>query len=129
MPEVVEGRWIVPPDQAFPELLNAYISTIMLSGRRVAEQRAEDATAWMKETAPWQDQTGRARAGLHVDVKESPGVLAELVFSHDESLDYPIWLEIANAGRFAIIAPAIDYWGSRLMQDVQRIVNLGLATR
>lgn len=129
MSEVVEGRWIVPPDQAFPQLIAEYTKTIMLSGRRVAHQRAEDATAWMKENAPWEDQTGRARAGLHVEELESPGVLTELVFSHDPELDYPLWLEIAHGGTYAIIAPAIDYWGPKLMTDVQRIVNLGLATK
>lgn len=129
MPQVVEGRWIVPPNQAFPQLVEQYTKTIILSGRRVAHQRAEDATAWMKENAPWQDRTGDARAGLHVEERESPGVLTELVFSHDDSLDYPVWLEIAHGGRFAIIAPAIDYWGPKLMQDIQRIVNLGLAAR
>ena len=71
----------------------------------------------------------QARAGLHVDVNQAPAVLAELTFSHGEDVPYGIWLEIANQGRFAIIAPAIDYWGPKLMQDVQRIVNLQLATK
>lgn len=122
-------KWDVPPDVAFPQLMERYTRAIFVSGRRVAEQRAEDATAWMQENAPWEDRTGAARAGLHVDVLESPGVLAELVFSHDDSLDYPVWLEIANGGRYAIIAPAVDYWGPKLMNDIQRIMNLGLAAR
>jgi hypothetical protein len=122
-------QWDVPPDLAFGQLVERYTQTIMVSGRRVAHQRAEDATAWMKDNASWEDRTGDARAGLHVDVIEAPAVLAELVFSHDDSLDYPVWLEIANGGKYAIIAPAIDYWGPKLMQDVTRIVNLGLAAR
>lgn len=129
MSAVVEGRWIVPPNQAFPQLLEQYTKTIILSGRRVAHQRAEDATAWMKENAPWQDQTGAARAGLHVDELESPGVLTELVFSYSEETFYSVYLETRFAGKNSIIAPAIDYWGPKLMQDIQRIVNLGLAAR
>lgn len=121
--------WQVPPETVFPQMANQYVQTIMLTGRRVAHQRAEDATQWMKDNAEWQDQTGAARAGLHVKELESPGVLTELVFSHDESLDYPIWLEIAHGGKFAIIAKAIDVWGPILMNDLQRIMNLGLATR
>lgn len=121
-------QWIVPPNQAFPALVAAYTRTIIVSGRRVAHQRAEDATAWMKENAPWTDQTGVTREGLNVQVLESPGVLAELVFQYGE--DEPgLWLEIANAGRYSIIPAAIDYWGPKLMMDVQRIVNLGLAAR
>lgn len=129
MPATPVFKWDVPPDVAFPQLVERYTNTIMLAGRRVANKRAGDATAWMQENAPWEDRTGAARAGLHVDVLESPGVLAELVFSHDDSLDYPVWLEIANGGKYAIIAPAIDYWGPKFMNDIQRIVNLGLAAR
>lgn len=129
MPQLVQGKWIVPPNQALPQLVEQVTKTIMLTGRRVGHQRAEDATAWMKENAPWQDRTGDARKGLHVEEKESPGVLTELVFSHGEDVPYAVWLEIAHAGQYAIIAPAIDYWGPKLMQDIQRIVNLGLAAR
>lgn len=121
--------WDVSPNLAFPQLVERYTKTIIVSGRRVANRRAEEATEWMKGYAPWTDRTGRAREGLHVDVLEAPAVLAELVFSHDDSLDYPVWLELANGGKYAVIAPAIDYWGARLMQDVQRIVNLGLAAK
>lgn len=129
MSQVVQGRWIVPPNQALPQLIEQYTKTIMLAGRRVAHQRAEDATAWMKERAPWQDRTGDARKGLHVEEKESPGVLTELVFTYSEETYYSVYLETRFAGRDSILAPAIDYWGPKLMQDVQRIVNLGLAAR
>jgi len=122
-------QWEVSPELAFPELVERYTNTIMLTGRRVAAQRGEEAEQWMKSNAPWTDRTGDARAGLHVTPQESPGVLTELVFSHGDDVPYGVWLEIANAGRYAIIAPAIDYWGPKLMQDIQRIVNLGLAAR
>lgn len=122
-------KWDVPPDLAFPQLVERYTNTIFLSGRRVAEQRAEEAEQWMQDNAPWEDRTGDASAGLYVDVRESPGVLAELVFAHGEDVPYAVWLELAHGGTYAIIAPAIDYWGPRLMQDIQRIVNLGLAAK
>lgn len=122
-------KWDVPPTAVFPQMADQYTKTIFLSGRRVAESRAKEAEAWMKANHPWTNRTGDAEAGLSVTVLESPGVLAELVFSHDDSLGYPVWLEIANGGKYAIIAPAIDYWGAILMRDVQRIVNLGLAAK
>ncbi len=121
--------WSVPPTEVFPEGYRNYTQALFVTGRRVADARAEEAEAWMKAEAPWNDVTGKARAGLHVDVNQAPAVLAELTFAHGEDVPYGIWLEIANGGRFAIIAPAVDYWGSRLMQDVQRIVNLGLAAK
>lgn len=122
-------KWEVPPDLAFPQLVERYTRTIIVTGRRVANARAEEAEQWMKDNATWQDRTGAARAGLHVEVREGPAVLAELVFAHGDDVPYGVWLELAHGGQNAIIAPAIDYWGPRLMQDVQRIVNLGLAAR
>lgn len=121
--------WQVAPNQAFPDLYEKYTKTIMLSGRRVAESRAKEAEQWMKANAPWQDRTGAARRGLHVEVKESPGVLAELVFAHGADVPYSIWLEIGHSGSFAVIAPAIEYWAPILWRDLQRIMNLGLAAR
>lgn len=122
-------KWDVAPSDVFPQGYANYTQALFVTGRRVAEARGAEAEQWMKETAPWTDRTGNARAGLHVEVTQAPAVLAELTFAHGEDVPYGIWLEIANQGRFAIIAPAVDYWGSRLMQDVQRIVNLGLAAK
>lgn len=121
-------RWETKPTDVFPQAYENYTKTIMTTGRRVANDRAKEAAAWMKQNAPWEDQTGRARAGLAVDVLDLPGVIAELVFHHDPDLEYPIFLETKFGGRDAIIAPAVDYWGARLMKDMQGIVNLKLAT-
>jgi hypothetical protein len=121
-------KWVVPPSEVFPQAYKKYTQQLFVTGRRVADARAAEATEWMKSNAPWQDRTGAARAGLHVDVNQAPAVLAELTFAHGADVPYGIWLEIANGGRYAIIAPAVDYWGPRLMKDVQGIVNLKLAT-
>lgn len=39
--------------------------------------------------------------------------------------EYGLWLEVGNQGRYAIIAPAVSYWGAKTMQTLQRIINLG----
>jgi len=122
-------KWDVPPTAVFPQMATNYTQAVFLTGRRVVEKRAPEAEAWMKSNAPWQDRTGKARAGLHVEVRESPGVLTEMIFSHDPDLDYTLWLEIANSGKYAIIAKAVDVWGPIIMRDLQRIINLGLAAR
>jgi hypothetical protein len=122
-------KWDVPPTEVFPQGYRNYTQALFVTGRRVAEARAEEAEQWMKQNAPWQDRTGAARAGLHVDVNQAPAVLAELTFAHGEDVPYGIWLEIANGGRWGIISKSVDYWGPKLMQDVQRIVNLGLAAK
>lgn len=121
-------KWEVPPTEVFPAGYLNYTQALFVTGRRVADARAEEAEQWMKEEAPWQDVTGRTRAGLHVDVNQAPAILAELTFAYGEQ-EPGIWLEIAHGGRWGIISKSIDYWGPKLMQDVQRIVNLGLAAK
>jgi hypothetical protein len=119
-------QWQVTPGQAFEQLVENYTKTVFLTGRRVAEARAAEMENWAKANAPWQDRTGNARAGLNSFVKDSPGVVAEIVIQH--GVDYGVWLEIAHGGRFAIIAKTIDTYGPLLMRDMQRIMNLKLAT-
>lgn len=120
-------RWIVDPSVAYPELCRKYAQVVFQSGSRVAAQRARDMEAWAKANAPWTDRTGAARATLHASVEESGFAIGQIVLAH--GVDYGVWLEIAHGGQYAIIAPAIDMWGPIFMQDIQRIVNLGLAAR
>lgn len=122
-------RWDVKPTDVFPQAYANYTQALFVTGRRVAEARAAEAEQWMKDNAPWTDRTGNARAGLHVDVTQAPAVLAELTFSHGEDVEYGVWLELRWQGRLGIINKSVDYWGPKLMQDVQRIVNLGLAAK
>jgi hypothetical protein len=60
-------------------------------------------------------------------VTQAPAVLAELTFAYGEP-EPGIWLELSNGGRYGIISKSVDYWGPRLMKDMQGIVNLKLAT-
>lgn len=65
--------------------------------------RAE-AESHMRQNAPWQDQTGAARAGLVVAVEETAeGVV--MWFIH--SVEYGKYLELKNAGSYAIIVPTM----------------------
>lgn len=127
MAEQETFRWVVDPGLAFPQLFNAYAQTIFQSGRLVASQRARDMEEWAKANAPWTDRTGTARRTLHSEVADAGSILAQITLAH--GVDYGVWLEIAHGGQYAIIAPTIDFWGPVFMQDIQRIVNLGLASR
>lgn len=66
------------------------------------QARAVQAEAHAKVTAPWSDRTGAARNGIR-GTAEVTGSRAELVLSH--AVDYGVWLELANRGRFATIIP------------------------
>ena len=50
--------------------------------------------------------------------------LVDVRFSHDEDLSYAIWLEIANGGRYNIIARAINHWYPKFFAKVKQISTL-----
>ena len=78
-------------------------------------------TASMKTNAPWTDDTGAARAGLHsINVNTrlaGDNARYELILSH--TVFYGIWLEIANSGRYQIIMPEVRKAGKQIMEDLE----------
>ena len=79
-----------------------------------------ETTAVMKERAPWTDRTGAARAGLHV-TNDFRAPKYALILSG--TVPYQIWLEIANSGRYAIIAPTVHTQGTVLMLRLRNILS------
>jgi hypothetical protein len=119
-------KWEVTPGQAFEEMFDQYTNAIFVTGGRVITKRAADMKAWMQLNAPWTDRTGRARRSLDAVAEQNPGTVGQITVMHGPDVPYGLWLEIANGGRYAIIAPTIDHWGPVIMRDIQRIINLGL---
>lgn len=111
-------KWIVAPTDVFPQMAHKYTQAIFHGTQRVLQEQAAEMEAWAKANAPWQDRTGAARAGLHATVEGNAITLAH-------GVDYGLWLEIANQGKYAIIAPAIDYWGPRIMGELQHMIASG----
>lgn len=119
-------KWIVAPNQTIPQMAEAYTKAIFQSGRRIAYEQAEAMEQYAKANAPWTDRTGDARERLHATVEET-GPIGTIVLSH--GVEYGIWLEIANGGRYSIIPQTIDVFGPRVMRSLQNMINLGHAQR
>ena len=113
--------WVVPPEQAFGDLTEAYTSTIRAGVLDVVERRAPEITDWMQQNAPWQDITGVARASLAAEVFQLSNDLIEIYMSHGAY--YGIWLETRNAGRYAIIEPALDVWSRIVWNDILEMMR------
>ena len=58
----------------------------------------------MRDKARWRNVTGNARRGLRVEV-DRQGKLITMYFIH--SVEYGVHLELARAGRYAIIVPTM----------------------
>lgn len=74
--------------------------------RAVAEYFAPVVETYAKQNAPWTDQTGNARQGLHGFVEDLSDTVTALYLAH--GVDYGIFLELAHQGRYAIIMPTLE---------------------
>lgn len=75
---------------------------------------------YMKENAKWTDRTGNLRQSLNsypeIDTSEM-----SVVF--DYGLNYGIYLEFNNAGRYAIIAPTLDVFRRRIFNQIRAVLT------
>lgn len=81
--------------------LDEYATTVRSAVRFVAEYWQPVIETFAKDFAPWADRSGNARQTLHAFVEDLSKDTVALYLAH--GMDYGIWLEIANGGRYAII--------------------------
>jgi hypothetical protein len=75
---------------------------------------AEEVQAYAQSNAPWTDRTGDARSGLYAEVYEEFG---EIVLELGHSVDYGIWLELKDNGKYAIIMPTLEVLGPQIIRQ------------
>ncbi len=92
-PNVLRFR-ITQTNRRFFVGLGQLINAVALRGESLA-----------KTQAPWTDRTGAARAGLAGSAATGPAE-SEVVLSYN--VDYGIWLELANQGRYATVIPTMQ---------------------
>jgi hypothetical protein len=82
--------------------------------------------AHIKTSAPWTDRTTNARSGLAATaVKESDDVYS-IIMTY--SVDYGIYLERANDGKYATIIPALTSQAPRVLKTCTKLMDrLGTA--
>jgi hypothetical protein len=98
---------------------------------RIIDYNALWGTAWMKLNAPWTDDTGAARASL-IAIAANRGSTHTITVAHGVS--YGIWLEVANSGRFQILAPAMRAIAANVLRSMTGLLsgnppNIGAPTR
>lgn len=86
---------------------------------RVMEDYAKEMEDYMKANAPWEDQSGEARAGLTAVVEEHP-VQPVIYLYH--TMSYGKWLEIRWNGLYAIILPTIEDMGPGLIRAIEEAI-------
>lgn len=75
----------------------------------------------MKTKAPWTDRTSNARSGLAAQgVKESDDVYS-VVMTY--SVNYGIFLEVCNDGKYAILKPTLVLYGPKVIGMTEKLLN------
>lgn len=75
----------------------------------------------MKQTRPWTDRTGMAKATLSAKVSQPDDSTVRITLAH--GVNYGIWLELAHEKNYAIIAPTINEEGPRVVQEIGDIMS------
>lgn len=74
--------------------------------------------SYAKQNAPWTDRTGDARRSIaSVDDSDANTIRYWLQIG----VDYGIWLEIANQGKYRILIPTSTIIEANIIQDLRRI--------
>lgn len=78
------------------------------------EAAADSILMYAQANAPWADRTGDARAGLATEVyTDGESVILDLY----HTVDYGLWLEVIQNGRFAIIMPTLEQFAPMVFED------------
>lgn len=89
----------------------------------VAQQAFADAATRVEgvaqQNAPWEDQTGDARANLKAQATVEGG---DVILTLEHGVEYGLWLEVIQSGAFAIIMPTLESEGPGIMDEVARKV-------
>jgi len=85
------------------------------------EYHATRAERYARTNAPWTDRTSNARNGLFVVTEHVPFKTHKLTLAH--TVEYGIWLEVKQAGKYAIILPTIEKTGPEVMQTLSKLFS------
>lgn len=113
----MELHWQTPPQRLagnvrrLTSITRARLQSVLAEQAAVAEGDA-------KVTAPWTDRTGAARNSLYA-TSMATGNGGVLEVGH--GVDYGIWLEVANAGRYAAVIPTLQRTYPRVIQALGRL--------
>lgn len=97
--------------------LAAYESKTLAATRMFAETAAKDFESYAKRNRPWTDRTSRARQGLTGFVTQTKtGWRINIA----QTVDYGIWLELANEKKYAILEPTVRLKGPEVIKAFKK---------
>lgn len=107
-------------DSNLSESLNTGARKMEKEIEAILSYYAPEIENWMKNNAPWRDDTGAARNGLAARFFSDRDGKGIILF---HQVPYGIWLEVRFSGRYAIISPALQEWGPRVMEGMNGMLK------
>jgi len=86
----------------------------------VVDRQAGKAETYMRQNAPWTDQTSNARNGLRAFAGHTKRTHS-LTLSH--GVPYGISLEVRHSGRYSIIVPSLKVQGDQIMSTLKKLME------
>jgi hypothetical protein len=96
-------RWQRAPSE-LATAVEQYGERVLQAVAAVAQYTATQMQNDAKAQAAWTDRTGNARTGLFGTSEADFGARVVTIYlSHSAVIDYGVWLELANSGRYAVV--------------------------
>ncbi len=122
MPDAPGIRWRTPPSE-LAKSLEQYGDRVLTAVAAVAQYVATQMQDAAKANAPWEDRTGNARSGLFgTSEADFASKVVTIYLSHAATLDYGIWLELANEGRYAVVMQTMEAHYDQLMSLLRDVL-------
>lgn len=87
----------------------------------VSKVTASNMQNFARLNRPWKDQTGNARAGLNGGSYWENAEILKIYIAH--SMEYGVFLELANSGNYAILEPTIREFQDKWYNAIKRIME------
>lgn len=107
-----------PSDLA--DALDAYGARVLGLAKTAASSISDAMQTYAQATAPWTDRTGDARAGLLTTVIFSEDSISIVLY---HTVDYGIFLEVCNGGKYRVIIPTIVTFAALYMALLQAALS------
>lgn len=116
-------KWSKRPSDAFEEASREYADQIDKSVARIVARFKPQIENHMSAEAPWEDRTGNARQALFANIERVIRKSIAIDFGHGHGIEYGIYLEFANAGKYAIVGPTFDKFAPKIWAEIETMLR------
>ena len=85
--------------------LDSWANGRMRQAEKAGEVIGPELEQYAKQHRPWTDRTGAARDGLHSKIVVDA---REMAVQLHHGVEYGVYLELARAGKYAILVPTLE---------------------